>query len=211
MTARAAERPRAARSWAPAGFAASLLRLAIAAVRLTTGAARALDLLGFSAIIAEYRVLPAGLAPSAAALVAGSEVALGAWLLTGTRAGLAALASAARHAIYAVWTGNALARGLDLENCGCFGVFWGRPLAFTTLLEDAALVALSLVLLVAARLELLGVGLDEGTAVVVRRDAFTVVGRGRVLVTDAADHAGQPFRSLRAGDRFDLARWELLP
>ena len=65
--------------------------------------------------------------------------------------------------------------------------------------------------LIAARPELLGVGLDEGTAIVVRRDAFTVIGRGRVLITDGADHAGQPFRGLRAGDRFDLARRERLP
>ena len=90
--------------------------------------------------------MPAALVPPAAALVAVSELALGAWLLAGVRARLAALASAALHATYAAWTGAALARGLRLENCGCFGVFWGRPLAFTTLLEDAALVALSLTL-----------------------------------------------------------------
>ncbi|CAA9268314.1 MAG: hypothetical protein AVDCRST_MAG08-3060 [uncultured Acetobacteraceae bacterium] len=124
--------------------------MALAAVLLLTGVAKALDLPGFAAIVAEYRFLPAPLALPAAALVAGAEVALGAWLLVGMRAGRAALASAALHTIYAAWTGAALARGLRLENCGCFGVFWGRPLAFTTLGEDAALVALSLALAVFA-------------------------------------------------------------
>ena len=44
------------------------------------------------------------------------------------------------------WAAIALARGIPIGNCGCFGVFRERPLAPTTLLEDAALIALSLLL-----------------------------------------------------------------
>jgi uncharacterized membrane protein YphA (DoxX/SURF4 family) len=142
VTARAAGRRRPARSWATAGLAASLLRFALSAVLLTTGGAKALDLPGFAAIVAEYRALPA----TVVVPVAPSESALGAWLLAGVRTRLAALASAALHATYAALTGAALARGPSLENCGCLGVFWGRPLASSTLGEDAALVTLSLAL-----------------------------------------------------------------
>jgi hypothetical protein len=38
---------------------------------------------------------------------------------------------------------TSLARGLTLKNCGCFGVFWARPLTFETVIEDTILVALS--------------------------------------------------------------------
>jgi cyanophycinase len=68
-----------------------------------------------------------------------------------------------------------------------------------------------LVPLVAATPGLLGLGLDEGTAALVRGDEFGVVGRGRVLVTDGADHGGLPYDVLRPGDRFDLARRRRLP
>ena len=122
------------------------LRLLIAFILLTTGAAKLLDMDGFEAIVATYRAVPDVLLAPAAWIVACGELALAAWLISGIRPPLAALASGALHAFYIAWAAIALARGLPIKNCGCFGVFWGRPLALTTLLEDAALVALSLLL-----------------------------------------------------------------
>lgn len=55
--------------------------------------------------------------------------------------------------------------------------------------------------------DLLGIGIDEGTAIVVRGDEFDVLGRSRAFVyggTDATD-AGAPYVALKAGDRYDLA------
>lgn len=49
---------------------------------------------------------------------------------------------------------------------------------------------------------LLGIGLDESTAIVVRGDTAEVVGRGRVAVYTA----GRPFFWLAPGSRFDLNR-----
>jgi len=57
----------------------------------------------------------------------------------------------------------------------------------------------------------LGLGLDEGTGVIVQGDALRVVGPGRVLVHDGADHGPSPFWCLRAGDRFSLAAWTRIP
>jgi hypothetical protein len=52
---------------------------------------------------------------------------------------------------------------------------------------------------------LLGIGLDEGTAIVVSGDHAEVVGRGKVAFYNAADRAHEPYYFLADGDAFDLA------
>jgi cyanophycinase len=61
---------------------------------------------------------------------------------------------------------------------------------------------------VAAHPGLLGIGIDESTAVIVQGDTMTVIGKGVVRITDGADHAGEPFYTLKPGARFDLASWQ---
>jgi cyanophycinase len=54
--------------------------------------------------------------------------------------------------------------------------------------------------------QLLGIGIDEGTAIVVQQDTFAVVGVSTVFVyggRDATD-SGRVYRALTAGDRYDL-------
>ena len=63
---------------------------------------------------------------------------------------------------------------------------------------------------VAAHPGLLGIGIDESTAVIVQHDTMTVIGRGIVRITDGADHAGRSYYDLKAGARFDLATWREL-
>lgn len=53
--------------------------------------------------------------------------------------------------------------------------------------------------------QLLGIGIDEGTAIEVHGDTATVLGRSKVAITDGRDHDGRPYYFLSAGDRFDLA------
>jgi cyanophycinase len=60
------------------------------------------------------------------------------------------------------------------------------------------------------RPELLGIGIDENTAIVVEGDRFDVIGQGYVAIYDAK-HVTRPpakFYFLSPGDRFDLARRE---
>jgi CubicO group peptidase (beta-lactamase class C family) len=67
---------------------------------------------------------------------------------------------------------------------------------------------------IGARPDLLGIGIDEDTAIVVQGDVFEVIGRSYVAIYDAADraHQGRDFRLLSAGRRFDLnKRVELAP
>jgi cyanophycinase len=54
--------------------------------------------------------------------------------------------------------------------------------------------------------DLLGIGIDEGTALIVRGDRAEIVGRGRVAFYNTADRADRPYYFLSAGDTFDLAR-----
>jgi cyanophycinase len=58
---------------------------------------------------------------------------------------------------------------------------------------------------VADRAGLLGLGIDESTAIVVEGDRFEVVGRGVVAVHDGRDHDGRAYYFLGPGERFDLA------
>ncbi|WP_456424640.1 cyanophycinase [Rhodocaloribacter sp.] len=61
--------------------------------------------------------------------------------------------------------------------------------------------------IIEARPELLGLGLDEDTAIVVRGDRFEVIGRHYVAVYDHTRmlDSGGPFYFLAPGDTFDLA------
>jgi cyanophycinase len=61
-----------------------------------------------------------------------------------------------------------------------------------------------LVRVIAAHPELLGLGVDESTAVVVQGDRLEVIGRGVVGIYDGKDHDGKRFYFLAPGERFDL-------
>jgi cyanophycinase len=62
-----------------------------------------------------------------------------------------------------------------------------------------------LVPVVRAHPELLGIGIDESTAIVVEGDRFEVIGASTVGIYDGHDHDGKRYYFLAPGDRFDLA------
>lgn len=57
---------------------------------------------------------------------------------------------------------------------------------------------------VAAHPELLGIGIDESTAIVVQGDRFEVIGAGQVAITDGGRHDGRSYYFLSPGKKFDL-------
>lgn len=67
-----------------------------------------------------------------------------------------------------------------------------------------------LIEVIEAHPELLGIGLDENTAIVVRADNFEVIGQGYVAVYDSNRKVRDrgEFYFLAPGDRFDLAKRE---
>lgn len=64
-----------------------------------------------------------------------------------------------------------------------------------------------LLAVIARHPELLGIGLDENTAIVVQADRFEVVGLGRVAIYD---RGALPHYFLNPGDHFDLVRRQLV-
>jgi cyanophycinase len=61
-----------------------------------------------------------------------------------------------------------------------------------------------LIAVVEAHPELLGLGIDEATAVVVQGDRFEVIGRSVVGIYDGQEHEGKRYYFLKKGDQFDL-------
>jgi hypothetical protein len=118
---------------------------------LATAAGKLADLRGFASVLETYWVFPAWALLPLAVAVPLAELALAGWLSLGRRLRFAALSSAVMHAAYGGWAGITLARGLELPNCGCFGVFLPRPLTWGTVLEDGILVMASLALAALAR------------------------------------------------------------
>jgi uncharacterized membrane protein YphA (DoxX/SURF4 family) len=116
----------------------------LAAVLLATGLGKALDVVGFAQVLAAYGAFPPGSEGVVAVSVTLLELGLAAALLVpGWRrlaAGGALLLFMGNAALLTV----TLLRGIDLANCGCFGVFLARPLRPWTPLEDIALAMLAM-------------------------------------------------------------------
>lgn len=127
-------------------FLRAFLRFTIGAILLTAAAGKLASLTGFARVLGTYRAFPEWSLLPLAAAVSIAELLLAVWLFSGRRLFLAALASAGMHLAYAAGAAVTLARGVDVPNCGCFGVFLARPLASSTVVEDAALLAASLTL-----------------------------------------------------------------
>ena len=53
---------------------------------------------------------------------------------------ITALAATALHICFTLLASLTLLRGIEVTNCGCFGVFWARPLTFITVAEDIFMV-----------------------------------------------------------------------
>ncbi|MGH8760135.1 MAG: MauE/DoxX family redox-associated membrane protein, partial [Burkholderiales bacterium] len=116
---------------------ARFLRGLFLLLMLASGTGKLLDVPGFILVVDSFRALPAPLlAPSAWALTL-TELGLAAWLAVGRRLQWAALVLVLMHAMYLAWLLMALSRGLDLPNCGCFGVYLARPLSAWSPIEDA--------------------------------------------------------------------------
>ncbi len=129
---------------------AVVLRASIGTILLATAAGKLLDVPGFARVLGTYEVFPEGLLFPLALAVPIVELALALWLFSGRALAGAAFCSTAMHAAYVAWSWAALARGLRLRNCGCFGVFLARPLTWATVVEDLVLSAASLALLALA-------------------------------------------------------------
>jgi Methylamine utilisation protein MauE len=105
-----------------------------------------LDMNGFYGVVETYRLLPAEVVPLSAWALVIIEITFAGWLFSGNRLGSAAMGLIVLHLVYLLWVLMALYRGLRISNCGCFGVYFARPLTWQTPVEDVTLIAFALVL-----------------------------------------------------------------
>ena len=122
-----------------------LFRYFLGMLFVSTGIGKLLDNRGFAEVISSYRLglpqdllLPIGLAFSLLELIIGLNLVRGRALPTN------ALATLVFHIAYTGLATMTLYRGISLYNCGCFGVFWARPLTWMTVVEDLILASISL-------------------------------------------------------------------
>ena len=125
---------------------ALLLRGFVILVLLTTAVGKLLDIPGFARVLGHYEIFPGGLQGPLALFVPLFELLLALWLLSGKKLPAAALTALLLHAAYAALSMLTLLRGIRLDNCGCFGVFFARPLGWGTVIEDGVMMAICLIL-----------------------------------------------------------------
>lgn len=122
------------------------LQLVLALLLAATAVGKLLDVPGFVAVLRTYEALHETLLWPTAIGVIAVEVVVAALLVLRVRPAATALCCALLHVAYAAWAVIALLRGLQLANCGCFGVFLARPLTWSTPIEDGVVVVVSLLL-----------------------------------------------------------------
>jgi len=122
------------------------LRYFIGCILLASAIGKLLDNRGFAAVIETYQLLPTfgllalGLSISLFELFLGINLIVGKFLVP------VAFLSIVMHLVYALLACITILRGIELENCGCFGVFLVRPLGWNTVIEDIVLSALCFLL-----------------------------------------------------------------
>jgi len=119
-----------------------VLQIFIGVVIFGSALGKSLDLSGFVEVLRTYQAFPDFALWPLALAVTGFEFVLGVWLLSGWRLQTSALVALGLNAGYVVWMTISLLRGLELSNCGCFGVFFPQPLRWYSPLEDLVLVAM---------------------------------------------------------------------
>lgn len=126
-------------------------RLLIGGVLLVSALGKSLDLKGFVEVLVTYRLFPDWSLWGLAFGITGIEWVLAVWILVGWRLPTGALLAMTMNGLYAIGLIITLIRGLDLPNCGCYGVFFPQPLRWYSPLEDLVLMGICYALYVGAQ------------------------------------------------------------
>ncbi len=131
-----------------------ILHRVLGALFATMAAFQLADLPGFVGVLRSFQLGGAGMAWVVAVALLIGELVSGIWLLgtPGRRPLVPAAVFAVTAVIWSFLATQAFARGLALDNCGCFGVYLAQPLRWWVLLQDVALLGYATLLIRAARL-----------------------------------------------------------
>jgi hypothetical protein len=101
----------------------------------------------FRDALGTYDVFVGGRAAAVAVVIVEAIAAAGLLLSASIPRRAAQAAGLAGLCVALLWSGlaaQAFARGLELENCGCFGAYLAQPLRWWVLLEDGYMLVLAL-------------------------------------------------------------------
>jgi Methylamine utilisation protein MauE len=126
-------------------------RLLIGGVLLVSALGKSLNLKGFVEVLVTYRLFPDWSLWGLAFGITGIEWMLAVWILVGWRLPTGALLAMTMNGLYVIGLIITLIRGLDLPNCGCYGVFFPQPLRWYSPLEDLVLMGICYALYVGAQ------------------------------------------------------------
>lgn len=101
---------------------------------------------GFVEVLVTYQLFPDWSLEAIAFGITGIEWVLAAWILIGWELSTGALIALNLNGLYAIGLIVTLLRGLELPNCGCYGVFFPQPLRWYSPFEDLVLVGICAVL-----------------------------------------------------------------
>ena len=119
---------------------------------LSTAIGKLLDNRGFAEVIVSYQFgLSVSVALGLGLMVSLFELFLAIALIRRIYQRYCGILLILMHAGYTLLSVVSIARGLHLTNCGCFGVFWQRPLGWATVVEDLILMGLSILFYVLVR------------------------------------------------------------
>lgn len=111
------------------------LQLLIGGVIAASAIAKGMDVPGFVQVLHTYQAFPETVLFPLAWTITISEFILGVWILSGRQLQSSATVAALMNVGYAGWMTLTLLRGLQLPNCGCFGVYFPRPLSWISPIE----------------------------------------------------------------------------
>ncbi len=127
------------------------LQLFVGGIIFGSALGKSLDFQGFVDILQTYQAFPYSMLGFIGYIVIIVEYVLGIWILFGYQLFVGAVLAGLMNTMYALWMIITLLRGLDLPNCGCFGVFFPQPLTWLSPIEDLVLVALCALLVYMAK------------------------------------------------------------
>lgn len=115
------------------------LQIFMALLLLASATGKLFDLQGYAAVLRTYELLPqAAIMPTAIAMPL-LELFLSLWIFSGIKLEFSALAALLLHVVFTVVTVVSNLRELDIPNCGCFGIYWARPMTWGTVVENLIL------------------------------------------------------------------------
>lgn len=121
-----------------------VLRWVLGLTFVATSLGKFLDIPGFHDVMRTYDLFPDWTLWPIAVGMPIVEALIAITMLTGWHLRRGILASLVFNGAFAVVLTLELLRGLHLKNCGCFGVFFARPLKWSSPVEDVVLELITL-------------------------------------------------------------------